>query len=460
MHRSAKLFMLDNMFAMAAFWVCSGTVVAAMTNYYNIPIGIANILTGITATLTLLQMLGGVLFSRAMNKNLFLKVTNFTWRLMLPLVFFSVLLPMQAGAILFTISLVLMVAFFQISAAAQNAWMLKSVEGHGGPAYFSAREMSFMVVNMTLFLIAALIIDASGRGGWEREGFLSVGILECSAIVVSLLIFMRLPGYISSRQNGSSPKAHNPTQKNKEPLGKMIAPIIQNKPFMRVVVTNVLWSFSNMFIGGFSAIYQVRMLNLPFSQILIWTTVGSIFRIIAAPVFQRLALRISWQRVVQISVGMVMCAGILWLFVNEHNWSILYPIIAIINSIPFAGMGIGFLQLQVEGMGDVPDRTVYFSFIATLNGVVSMLGSFLCSLIITTIEVYSPPGEADLRPVFYVGIVFIVVTICFAQFIGQHKNIRKNKLKDAINAARQKYPHAIGEPVPTKKKLRRFFKRK
>lgn len=402
MNQNARLFLCDNMTAMSAYWVCSGTVVAAMTSYYEIPLGVANILTGVTSTLTLLQMLGGICYARARNKTVFLRVTAFLWRLLVPIAFFTVLLPIELGAALFVAAVPCMVALFQFACPSQTAWMVGAVEGHTKSNYFALREMAFMLTFSAMFCCAGFVIDGAQRANTQRAGFLTLGVLETALILVSLVLLLRLPRAAQDdAPNAASGKGARP------PLIQLVRAVLQNHAFMRVLRLNVIWSFACMFIGSFAAVYQIRTLNMPFSMILVWATVGNLARSIATPLMQRLAQRIGWQRVVQCMIGIMMLNAVGWMCITKQNMWALFPVLSVVGALPFAGLGVGFLQLQVDTIGN-GDRTLSFSMLATLNGLGALCGSMLCSALIGALETGTLLGLTDLRTVFAVGLAGLV----------------------------------------------------
>ncbi len=478
MNKNHNLFIFDNMFAMGAYWICSGTFVAALTSYHDIPLGIANILTSVTATLTLLQMPGAMLFSRAKSKMTYLYITNLAFRILMPFVFLSVLFTQNVGALIFCIALVLMVSFMHFSAPAQTAWMVNSVQGKAGPKYYSVREMSFMFFHITLFCVNATVLTLTQNTAAEKNGFVLIGSVISVVILISIAVLFKMPLFNTEAKNMEKATAEgentaqvkktgdNAPRKHKKQSAAMRT-VFKNKAFMSVLITSGMWSFSNMFVGSFAPVYQVRMLQLPFLDILIWTTVGGLLRGASAPLVQKLAMRVSWQRVVQVSIFTMALCAVGWFFITPLNKNLVYPILSILGSVPFAGLSVGFLQLQVDSMGENADRTLYFSSLATVNGVCSLAGSLVCSGIIGYMEAAASGTDIDLRSIFVIGILFMVAAILLAQRISQHGNVQKNKLKEAINAARLKYPGAIGEPIVQKKryvivlnKMQKYFKNK
>lgn len=69
--------------------------------------------TGLSGTLPILQLAGGLAYERTTRPLRFLRLCNGTWRVLLPLVFFSVLLPRTAGAPLMVVCYVLAIGIYQ-----------------------------------------------------------------------------------------------------------------------------------------------------------------------------------------------------------------------------------------------------------------------------------------------------------------------------------------------------------
>ncbi len=447
MHKTPKMFLLDNAFSMSAYWVCSGIIVAGITSYFNISVSTSNILAGLTSTLGLLQMPGGLIYSYSKNKNLIIRVLNILWRILLPLTFFTVLLPQNIGAMAFVIILPLMVGVLQLSMPSQTAWMVDAVEGIASPNYYSMREMSYMFYQTALLCICYIIIDISNRYNMQKQGFTLIGVFVSISILASFYVFAQLPNVKNLPEQS--------TQKQRFNLITIFKPVLQNKMFCKVMLVNIVWSFASMFVGTFSAVYQVRTLSIPFLSILIFGTVANIIRVFFSPVVQYISQKFSWQRACQLMMIIYIFGAGAWLFTTIDNFMFIYPISTILTTIPHAGLGVSFLQLQVSSMPKQADRTIYFSLLAMLNGVASLLGSAACS---SLIGVFESTSSQDLRPIFAIGIIGITISVLLAQKLNMQNNNTKNRINEAISKIKKAYPNLKFEPLPTKK--RNFFNKR
>lgn len=393
MNKTARYFLLDNMFSMTAYWVSTGTVMAGLTSYYNLPLPVSNLITGFSATLPILQLLGGMRYQQTKRPDFFVRATCLAWRLLLPAVFFSVLLPPSIGMPFMVVSYFFAVATFQFSAPAQTDWMVGHVEGRVKANYYSIREMCFMLLFSAVFCVASLSLDTGTASGTLHTAFMVIGGLLTVLLAASGIYLFKLP-----------PPAPRAAQQEK-PRVSLLTPL-KNRAFARVLFTNVLWSCSAMFIGSFAAMYQVRVLNLSFYEIMLWSTVANLARSIATPFMARLATRTGWKFVSGLCLMMMVGTATLWAFITPENYKLLFPFASVMGGIPYAGMGVGFLKMQVETMQE-DARSVYFSVNATLNGAASFLGTTACSALIGTLEAVSAPGmeDANLKYIFVVGAV-------------------------------------------------------
>lgn len=389
MRHDACDFILDNLFSMSAYWSCSGAVLASLTSYYAMPLPIANFLTGLTSTLLILQLFGGFWYARTGRKNRFVRCSNSLWRLFLPAVFFSVLLPKNAGAVLMTAAYFLTIAVFQVASPSQTDWLVSCVEGNVRKDYYSIREMCFMLSYSAVFCAVSLILYRYDRPETQRSGFFIIGLLTAALMAASFVVLFRLP----------RPAEHEAPA---APLHRMMTAPLHNRSFLIVIAVNVLWSFSCMFIGSFSAVYQIRILNLDFFHIMLWATVANLARTLTTPLMARLAARIGWRSVTGACMGVMALGGFLWVFTTADNILLLFPLLSVLGAIPYAGVSVGFLQLQVDTIPE-KERSIYFSVCSTANGIASMIGSAVCSVVIQLMENVWGSGTPNLRYIFLIG---------------------------------------------------------
>lgn len=403
MEKTPRSFILDNLLAMSAYWVSSGAIISSLTKYFGFSLSVSNLITGFTATLPIFQLIGGLVYGQSKNPLRFLRISNGLWRVFLPLVFFSVLLPHWAGAPLMLVSYLLAVAIFQFACPSQISWMSSCVDKQVSSNYYSVREMVFMAGFTVTFCISSMTIDKTQRSQNPQLGFLLIGILISVLLSLSLVVLLRIPA--------------PPVAPQKSPSLKALLDPLRSRPFRCVMLSNACWSFACMFVGGFAAVYQVRILEVTFFQIMLWSTVGNIARTLATPLMGQLARHIGWKYVSALCAGIMSVCALLWIQTTTDNYSLFFPILMILGGLPFAGIGVGFLKMQISTSPE-ETRSIYFAVLALFNSLASILGSLLCSSLIEALELFSP---ALLRYVFGVGLVFVLIAILLILHIPYQK---------------------------------------
>ncbi len=407
MNRDARNFILDTMLNQAVYWSCAGTVIAALTSFYKVPLSTANLLTGTTSTLAVLQLVGGCWYARTKKKGLFLRGINILWRILLPLTFFSVLLPQNAGVAVMSLCYLLSVAIFQISGPSLTDWLVTCVEGHVKDNYYSIREMCFILLQTVTFCVMSLVLFRASAMGTQKQGFLTVGWIATVLLVLSAAVFYRIP---LPQQISESPHPMSP------PMYKMMSAPLHNRKFMQVLLTYIIFSFSSMFIGGYYSIYQIRVLNFDFFHIMLWTTISCLVRSLATPAAAKFAPRFGWRNITAASMVLTAFTGFLWMLTTKSNVLYMYPFLSILGAVPNAGLNVGLLKLQVDTIPE-HERSAYFSVNSTLNGVASLVGSAACSGMIYLIEKVWGSGTPNLRFIFLLGTFSMLASAILAMRI-------------------------------------------
>lgn len=389
MDKAARGFLWDNLLCMSVYWASAGTVIASLADYYALPLALISFITGLTATLPIMQLWGGLHYARTRRRSRFLGLTNSLWRVLLPLTFVSVLLPRDIGKIAAVCTFSIGVAVFQFAAPAQTEWMVTSVEGKVRVNYYSLREMCFMLAYSVIFCLINLLLDGAQRSGAIGQAFLAVGGLLMLVMVFSLIVLARLP-YPPDR----------PDSVVETPSILHIA--LSDGPFRKVVLANALWSFACVFVGSFAAVYQVGVLHVRFLQIMLWATAANVIRALLTPGMAVLADRIGWRKVVCGCMLLYAVTALLWSRVTAPTAPWLYPVVTILTQIPIAGTGVGFFQLQVEA-APPQHRSICFSMVAACSGAGALVGTVISSTLVRFLE-----QNADFFPTLGLRGVFLL----------------------------------------------------
>lgn len=405
MSHRLRLFILEYNFSMSAYWICTGFLIAKLTQYYNLPLGLSNLLTGLSSTFLVLQPVGGLFYARLNHKHRFLVGMNVLWRVSICLVFFTVLLPMSSGAAIFCILLFVMQGIQQLSAPAYENWQVELAEAEHCTSYYTARETLFMLIYTVANAAVQITISVSERMENLQAGFFLAGIAEAVLLLISLAILPLLSAPVAGRSQGGS-------------LTTLLQ-VLKNKDHTKVIMANASWCFANVFVGGLFGVYAVRVLNIDFITLMIWGTAGNILRGAFAPVFSRIASRIGWKTCLSNIFVLYALLALLLFFSGPQNGFWIAPIYLVLSTLPMSGISVGTLQLRVA-TSDAEMRSVYFSAYSLISGVASLVGTSICSALIEVLD--KNTAGLPLQSLYLLGLLLLVFP--FVLFRNLPKDVR------------------------------------
>ena len=405
MSHRLRLFILEYNFSMSAYWICTGFLIAKLTQYYNLPLGLSNLLTGLSSTFLVLQPVGGLFYARLNHKHRFLVGMTVLWRVSICLVFFTVLLPMSGGAAIFCILLFVMQGIQQLSAPAYENWQVELAEAEHCTSYYTARETLFMLIYTVANAAVQITISVSERMGNLQAGFFLAGIAEAVLLLISLAILPLLSAPVAGRSQGG--------------WLTTLLQVLKNKDHTKVIMANASWCFANVFVGGLFGVYAVRVLNIDFITLMIWGTAGNILRGAFAPVFSRIASRIGWKTCLSNIFVLYALLALLLFFSGPQNGFWIAPIYLVLSTLPMSGISVGTLQLRVA-TSDAEMRSVYFSAYSLISGVASLVGTSICSALIEVLD--KNTAGLPLQSLYLLGLLLLVFP--FVLFRNLPKDVR------------------------------------
>lgn len=377
---------------MGAYWICTGYLIAKITEYFALPLGISNVLTSLASTFLVLQPIGGMIYARVRHRRRYMIGMNAIWRVSICLVFFAVLLPHSVGAAVFCLALPVMQAFQQISSPAYEDWHVQAAEKEKSSNYYTVREILFMVLYTVATAAVQIIISLSEHNGNLRMGFVWSGLIEAALLGASLVLLPMLSAPTDAVSDTGSLRA--------------FVAVLRNKVHTQIVVANAMWCIANVFIGGLFGIYAVRILHVDFIQIMIWGTVGNVLRTLFAPVFPRIAEKIGWKNCVSNIFIIYAVLAILLHFSNLQNAFWIAPVFMSVSCLPTSGLSVGILRMRIA-TSTAEMRSVYFSVFSLISGVASLLGVSLSSMLIQMID--SGILSFTFQDLFLIGLVLLSI---------------------------------------------------
>lgn len=398
-------FIVDYTLSNIAYFLVVSSVIPKLTDYYNIPLALANLIVGIPSALGFAELIGGLVYNNTGNRPKYIRTVGIAWRMFLPMTLLAVLLPIKIGAVVMVASYFFMSLSQHLSNPGYNAWMISSTKGIINQNFYSNRDMVFMIIFSVLSLLAGYLINYSEGVGNIKGGFIIYGIVVLIFAVASLpYLIKRLP---------EPPKE----EVQKTSLLKVITDPIKDKMFFKVMLFHITWTFFSVLWSNFAGVYQVRVLDLNYLFITVSGTIASVIRIICIPLFAKMAEKTSWKAATMLSMGIMALHCVSWCFTTADNATIMFPITTILGSVPWAAMGIGMFKYQIAYSND-SNRSVYLSATSTLTGLTALIAGFASSALVEALELMFevPPFWV----IFAVGFAGVLLTI-FLIYITPYK---------------------------------------
>lgn len=366
----ASLFLAEHTLSMTAYWVCTGPILAKLTESLALPLGVSNMITQLTSTLLILQLVGGAWYGRTKHRRRYLISTNLIWRTCLALTCFTVLLPKGIGGSVMAVLFVGTQAAFQLCSPAQATWQINAVDGKVGPGFYTHRETLFMA-SYTLFMCGAeLLVALAGTDSELQRSFVWIGGIIAVLLAAATRLLTRLP----------PPEAAETVM----PLRALAGPL-RASVFRRVVLTGTLWSLANVFVGSLANLYSVRILKIDFFAVMLWSALGNLLRAAFTPPATRMAERLGWRRTLTVYISLALALALGWWCITPDTAPVLYPVLTLLGSIPIGGVSLGLFRLQTVH-SPAAARSVYFAANSAVGGTVCLAGASLCSALIEGID--------------------------------------------------------------------------
>lgn len=400
----APLFLAEHILSMTAYWVCTGPVLAKLTEYLALPLGVSNMITQLTSTLLMLQLVGGAWYGRTRHRRRYLMASNLTWRVCLALTCFTVLLPQGVGGMAMAVLFLGAQIAFQLCSPAQTAWQINAVDGKVDASFYTRRETWFMAVYTLFMCVAELLVALTDTQAELQRSFMWIGGIITVLLAAATRLLPRLP----------APEAVG----SAIPLRALTAPL-RSVGFRRVVVAGTLWSLSNVFVSSLANLYAVRILQMDFFAVMLWSTLGNLLRAAFTPPAARMAERIGWRKTLTVYIVLALVLALGWWRITPDTAAVFYPVLTLLGSIPTGGLSLGLFRLQVEHSPTVA-RSVYFSANSAVNGTICLAGALVCSVLIDAIDRGSLPF--DINSLFLVGAALMAATILSVWRLPQSKS--------------------------------------
>ena len=180
-------------------------LMATLMAFYGFSVTVSNAMTNAASILGILNLLGGILYLKAKHPRRYLRLFCASWRVFLPCIFLSVLLPVKTGAIVMVAAYLLTNGLLQFQTSSQLSWMTGTLEGRVDENYYLWRSTIWLATYTVVSLLAGLAVDRAQTAGTLHMCFPAIGGVFAVFMAVSIFFLFRLPAPPSRKKEEETP---------------------------------------------------------------------------------------------------------------------------------------------------------------------------------------------------------------------------------------------------------------
>ncbi len=372
--RGRKLFILEGVSARTIFVLTSGAYLAGFANLMGADDSFNGLIGAVPALAGIIQILSPMVFENLSRRKIWVSIFSFIHRLLLGGMVFIPLLVTEMSARLYTIWAVYFISYACTSFAtpAASNWIVSLTDPRDRGGYFGTRDSIIFGVSTVFNLIMGRVLDVYKNNGMEYTGFILVFSMALVFAVINFLLLSSIK---------EPPAQKSATIPN---LKEIFTVPLHDKKFKKVIGLFLMWNIGLQIGAPFFSVYMVTGLNLGYTYITICNMITSVFLVVSARLWGKLADRTSWPTVTMATIGILALCHSIWFFTTPANVYILMPINQILGGIAWGGINIALFNMQFDYSPE-KGRTVYLGFNAAIGGIVgfacSALGSYIVKLL-------------------------------------------------------------------------------
>jgi MFS family permease len=348
--RGLKLVVKDGLATEAMSSLTGGTFLVAMALY----LGASNIQIGFLAAMPLFanvfQLLAIWLVQKYNNRRAISIICSVVARFPL---FIIALLPFAfSGGTSLKVLIFLLFLHYAggaVVGASWNSWMKDLVPSNRLGTYFSQRTRKIQVLNVTLSLVVALVLDhiKLNYPSYEMMAYSVMFLLGGAVGMFAVFLLSKTPEPKSVEMQGQ--------------FFKLILRPMRNRNFRNLVIFNTAWAFALNMATPFFSVYMLKDLGLPISYIITLNIISQVFGILFVKFWGQYADAYSNKTVIAICAPVYILCLVGWSFTSISALSIpLLVIIHILSGISNSGMSLGINNIGLK-LAPQKDAIVYIA---------------------------------------------------------------------------------------------------
>ncbi len=362
MEKNRKFFIIEMMTGMGQFTLLTGAFLAGFIHMLGGSDSLNGTIGAIPAIMGFMQI-GSAMYLESLQERKRVTVKMITsLRTVLGLIYIIpiLLIPFNLGLEVFIIMYVIGFGINALVAPAISDWLVNSTPAGIRGKYFAARERYAFIITILLSYSASKTLDYYKSIQQETTGFVLIGGTVLLLGLINI-VFMR-----------KMHEVNHEFQPSKYKFIEAVKMPLLDKKFRKVLILFVLWSAGFQMGAPFIAVYMISHLELSYTYVMAMTIVGTVMRIIFAPLWGKLADEKSWFLTAEGSVLLLGLAHLGWAFVSASNSQWLIPILSLLAGLAWGGVGLSLFNIQFI-FAAIKGRTIFIAINAAISGVVSLL---------------------------------------------------------------------------------------
>ncbi|SHO50612.1 MFS transporter [Anaerocolumna xylanovorans] len=393
--KSRVNFTIGDSAAQTIVQLAGGTFLASLMTYCKISDADIGIITSL-ASLAALAQIFLIQFMSRIKKYKFLVCFTFLQRILFSAIYFIPFLDIsnRYKAIAIIVLYFTGQIFVQIGTPASQDWIASLVPGRLRGKYFSIKDSIAVFIVSGVMLIAGMILDYF-KANAIRTGFLIIGLLIFILVIINVAAMSMMKEPRISYLNEEGKEMHGrlakkakekDAKKGKEKSSSILSEIAEafkNRKFRKALILQSLY-ISGFYISlPFVASYQVNVLKLPYTFMMLVGFICNLYRIYITPKFGKMADKHGMAKILRYSLTILAFNILVLALTVPANAYPFFIIGTVLSSTAWAFVGIGLFGVQLDFFRS-DKRMVWLSLVSSISGVwgflVSIIGGKLLNI--------------------------------------------------------------------------------
>lgn len=364
--RSQINFILDGILVNAAIILTSGMFLSGYLVYLEAPDFLVGLLNNAGAWALIISLFSFMIYERMENRKALLITLNIVSRVLICSIVYLPLFIQDDGIVIRLITMMVIAGnlIWGVYSTGITVWMISLLPHKKRSNYIYAR-MFYLRISFTLTtIIAGRLIDYFNK---SYRGFLITYTLSLILSILDAIILMK---------TDEPPNKVNGTAKFK--LDDFLAPL-RNREFAAYLMFVFFFYMSFTLSSSFTALYQIRYLNLDYSFISSINVITYIIMILCTKFWGRVERNRGVQFMLAITATFIVFELLIYSFIDKNTVNLLY-LAAIASGIGNSGFNIGVATYRYDITPD-ENKTVYEGWFGAVYGISTIIGPILGNLI-------------------------------------------------------------------------------